>query len=124
MTTFSKKPNYLEFLQSFIDKPIEKIASETEEIFSSNVIKIVNGNTICSNRDELIKQMLDIKTTDKPHTIKLLESLSCNNKEVIQWEISFLQDNSTEIVITILTFNNGVIESINEVFAEKNSYQW
>lgn len=119
---------YIDFLQQFIKKnDIDtELTQEVEALFSPDIKKIINSQVICTTRNNLLKQMTDIKATYAPHSVTLLEHLQApGHKDIIRWEISYTQDNTSETVITILTYtDNNVITEINEVFGEKNMYEW
>ena len=97
-----------------------------QKLFVSNAKKIVNSKVICNNRDQLLSQMQDIKETFGITKINLLELITGIDPRinVIRFEITY-GDNTTESVISIIKCDDsGLIEEINEVFGEKEIYQW
>lgn len=118
---------YIEFLQLFKDSNDADLSKEIEALFSPTLIKVINSYQISKNRTETFKQMNEIRVNSKPFLIRIHEYLESadHRKCAIRWEISYADDNTTESVITIITANGeGLIAEINEVFGEKNIYQW
>lgn len=104
----------------------ENSTKNLESLFSPLVKKIVNSRTVCIDRNQLTKQMYDIQNNYGVDKINLLECIIGNNDKtnVIRFEITY-KDGTTESVISILKCDEkGCIEEINEVFGEKEIYQW
>lgn len=119
--------SYIAFLTAFGQSPNNNFSKECESLFSLNVKKIINSKVICTSRAQLIKQMIDVRTTYGIHKVHLLESFESADRtaDIIHWEITYAKDNSTESIMTIVKYNEkGIIEEINEVYGEKEAYQW
>lgn len=111
--------------QRYLDLIRQFTKDDAHLIFSSDVKNVINSKVICNNRNELISQMSDIIETFGVKKIELLELIVSSDKvNVIRFEITY-GDDTTESYITIIKCNDeGLIEEINEVFAEKGGYQW
>ncbi len=114
---------YIEFIRQM---PTDKLDSRWELLFCISVKKVINSKTVCSNRAQLIEQMCDVKKTYGIAQVQLLELIESIDPKinVIRFEITY-NDQSIETVITIITCDEkGLIKEINEVFGEKEIYQW
>jgi len=114
---------YINFISQ---KPNNPKDEKWKSLFAPSVKKIVNSKLICTNREQLTAQMIDIEKTFGVSHIQLLELLECANNtiNVIHFEVTF-NDNTTETIIAILRANDqGLIEEINEVFGTKDGYKW
>ncbi len=93
------------------------------ELLSPSVKKTVNLEVVCTNRDQVGRQMQDLLKFGIKK-IKLLELIEVDNKIILRLEITY-DDNTIEAVISVLTTDDqGLIEEINQVFGEKGAYQW
>lgn len=117
---------YIEFLGLLTNYDPNQFNKDVEALFSPSVKKIVNSKTVCTNLTELVGQMQDIIQTHGIKKVNLLELIKSTDPRinVLRFEISY-NDNTIESVITIVKCNDaGLIEEINEVFGEKEAYQW
>jgi hypothetical protein len=99
---------------------------DLEALFSIDVKKIINSKIICTNRDQLIEQIQHVTQVHGNSKVNLLELIVSSNPliNIIRFEITW-KDNTTDCVITVLKCNEfGLIEEINEVLGEKETYQW
>jgi hypothetical protein len=116
---------YLQFITAFASSHCD-FTNEAKMLFAPEVAKIINAMVICNNRDELLAQMSDVKEEYNVHAVTLHESFVDDNHRSItlRWEIVY-KDSSAEAVITILKYHeDGLIYEINEVFAQKEGYNW
>ena len=96
-----------------------------QALFSPNVVKLVNSKLICQNQAQLLEQMLDVKNTYGIYTIVPLEIIVSGQSTVIHWELTYTDGDPSEVIISILKANDkDEIVEINEVFGEKDVYQW
>lgn len=115
---------YIDFLHKFKEAQGIGLSQEIDDLFSPDMIKVVNSKRVCENRKEAFAQMEEVRSTYQPHSIKIHEYVDAGNQCVIRWEIGYA-DNTTESVITIVSANqDGLITEINEVFGEKEVYNW
>ena len=118
---------YIDLIHELVkDKFNDTSLSTLKKLFAPNIKKVVNSKTICTNIDQVTAQMKNIEQTDGVDNIKVLELIESKNSHIniLQFEITY-KNNSTESVITILKRNDkGQIEEVNEVFGEKDVYQW
>lgn len=97
-----------------------------KKLFAPNIKKIVNSKVVCADFDQVIGQMKSIEQTPGVNNMHVLELIEAKDSHinVLRFEIAY-KDKTIESVITILKRNdNGQIEEINEVFGEKDVYQW
>jgi hypothetical protein len=98
-----------------------------ESLFSPSIKKVINSKVICSDREQLRQQMFDVlNISGGVDKIDLFENIMSrdNGINIICFEITF-KDGAVESVISIIKSNSaGLIEEINEVFGEKEVYQW
>lgn len=123
--TISIGQRYIAFLNLFTT-PNADFLQEFESLFAPNMHKIINSKIICRNRTELLQQMTDIVTHDGVINISLLELITTQDAmmNIVRFEITF-GDNNTESVISIIKGNEaGMITEINEVFGNKEAYDW
>lgn len=126
MQTDTVALRYIAFLDMFHQSKSNNLISEISSLFSPEIKKVVNSQTVCSNREELIKQMDDVVEACGIEATKLLEFIMSNDNKscVLRWEITY-KDNTAESIITILKYDEkGSITEINEVFGQKGIYQW
>lgn len=114
---------YIEFLLKFSKN---RDPEAMRLILAPDAKKVVNSRVICTNRDQIFQQMIDINDECGFLSLEvhqLIESVD-KNVNVLRWEITY-GDNTTESVITVITSNNeGQIVEINEVFGNKEVYNW
>ncbi|HZW60745.1 MAG TPA: hypothetical protein VFF04_00820 [Candidatus Babeliales bacterium] len=117
---------YIALLQSLSTFNTEKFNDDCVALFSPTIKKVINSKIVCTNRKELMDQMLSIVQTYGIKNVDQLELIRDNDDTltIIRFEITF-NDNTTECVISIIKADRtGLIEEINEVFGEKEAYQW
>ncbi len=117
---------YIDFLNLFGQSTQADFTQEIEALFSTDIKKVVNSNVVCTTREQLLEQIKDVKQAYGIRKNNILESFSNahDNSHVIRWEIMY-EDGDVDVVITILKNNDqGLITEVNEVFNQKNSYEW
>ena len=126
MVSKSIGEKYIDFLQLFKASRGADLSQEIEALFAPTLKKVVNSCEISKNRTETFKQMNAVKEDYGIQSILVHEYLEAADKRkcAIRWEISYA-DGDIESVITIISTNQeGLIEEVNEVFGQKNSYEW
>ncbi len=126
MVSKSIGEKYIDFLNVFRAARGADLSKEIEALFAPTLKKVVNSREISRNRTETFKQMNEIKEDYGIQSMLVHEYLETADKRkcAIRWEISY-DDGDVESVITIITANkDGLIDEINEVFGQKDIYEW
>jgi hypothetical protein len=117
---------YFEFVKLFTEVNREDFSQELAKTFAADVTKIINGRLVCTNSQDMLRHMKDVKNKHGISNVVLHELIRSddNRANVIRWDITY-KDNTTESIITIVKYtNDNLITEINGVFGDKGIYDW